>query len=225
MLTSEGTQPALLEGRSDSTKRSSPHSSSGAEVTSSRPGSDSNLFGTSALSFSTATDNAVSAKEREASPSHRGEPSSSLTLYNYLVDLIGESLTLSLSATTHEGEQDPSAKPSPSKPEPPKANSAIRANYSLEDFLSKEGFRPIRVQLPRRPAPPPSIPRGYYKGREPWTFNIPYPLLPTRDNVLEQKKLNPPPARDTLKVLRGKCSGHHRYYRRKCHVNIASYWV
>lgn len=182
---------------------------------------ESNFFCTTALGFNSVADNAVSAQEREASPSHL-EPSSSL--YSYLADLIGESLTLLLSVITHEGKQDPSIKPPrPSKPEPSKTNTE---NHSLERFLTKEGFLPICVQLPRTPAPPPSIPRGYYKGREPWTFHIPHPLLPRRANVLERKKSRQPPAgHDTQKVVRGKCSGHHRYYRHKCPVNIASYWV
>lgn len=211
-------------------KQGSTSSSSGAEVTNmaaSRPGGvESNLFGSG---FSAAVDNAVSAQEREASPSH--SDSSPPTLYDYLVDVMGEGLTLSLSATAHEGQQDSPTKPLPSKPEPPTPDAAMRANLSLEEFLSREGFRPIRVQLPRRSAPPPSIPRGYYRGREPWTFNIPQPLLPTRTNVLDQMQsqmqshTGTSHGHTTPPVIKGRCRGHHRYYRQKDSMNIASYWV
>lgn len=210
----------------------------GAEVTNiatSRPGgsvtAESNLFSSAALGFNAAVDNGVSVPEREASPSHLESSSSSpshLPLYDYLVDVIGEGLTLSLSVTAHEGEggRDPRIKPHPLNPELPKVDTATRTSHALEVSLSREGFRPIRVQLPRRAAPPPSIPMGYYKGRLPWTFHIPQPLMPMTANVLEQKQLQRSThGPKTQAVCKGRCSGHHRYYRHQSSANISSYWV
>lgn len=235
LLTSDEMSPFLARALVDSAaagarmqKQRSTHSSSsssGAEVAANRPpgGVESNLFSSG---FSAVVENAVSAQEREASPSH--SDSSPLTLYDYLVDVIGEGLTMSLSATTTpEGQRDSTTKLLSSKLEPPKPDAAMKANLSLEEFLSREGFQPIRVQLPHRAAPPPSIPRGYYRGREPWTFNIPQPLLPTRTNILDQmhSHRDTPHGHATPPILKGRCRSHHRYYRQKDSVNIASYWV
>ena len=206
-------------------------SSSGADINSTtaiRPGGagvESNLFGSGPLAFSASVESTVSVvQEREASPTH--PDSSPFSLYDYLVDVVGEGLIVSLATTKWEPDT-PTTKPPPSKPVPPNPDAVTKASLSMEEFLSREGFRPIRVELPCRAAPPPSVPRGYYRGRKPWTFNIPQPLLPTRTNVLEQKQSHrsAPHGQDTPPVLKGKCRGHHRYYRQRQSVDMASYWV
>lgn len=222
------------------TRSHSPHSSVGAEVTNNvvtthrGGGGESNLFGnTGTLGFSAVVDNAMSAQEPDAHPSHK-EPSSSsspssVTLYEYLVDLIGEGLVLSLLvAGDREGNPDAPTTPHTPKPEPPNkdSNSTTKEDSRfLETFLSREGFRAFGVQLPRKPAPPPSVPRGYYRGREPWTFHFPRSALPVRDNALEQRQ-SPSHDRSVQPVVRkGRCSGHHRYYRQQGPVNMASSWI
>lgn len=192
-------------------------------------GAETNLFTAATLGFS-AVENAVSA-EQETSPAHTSTKPlpPPVTLYDYLVDLIGEGLTLSLSATAHQHAMDlPLKAPRPTKscPDTPRTDTSYN-NRLLENFLSREGFRPIRVQLPQRPAPPPSVPRGYYKGREPWTFNVPQSVLPVRTNILTQRrqKIAPPPHVLQGGVVKGRCTGHHRCYTQNPSMNIDSNWI
>lgn len=190
-------------------------------------GAETNLFATATLGFS-AVENAVSA-EQETSPAHTTEqPLPPITLYDYLVELIGESLILSLSAAARQHTVGRPLKPHLPKacPDMPRTN-ASNSNRSLETFLSREGFRPIHVQLPQRPAPPPSVPRGYYKGREPWTFNVPQSVLPVHANVLAQRRRRTvPPPHVQERVVKGRCSGHHRCHTQcPTHMNIASNWI
>jgi hypothetical protein len=235
LLTSGETPPVLARTKVSAAsgvkvqkQQRSSSSSSGPEVTNTaanRPGSvENNLFSSGGLGFS-ASESSVSAQEQETSPSH--SDSSPLNLYDYLVDVVGEGLTLSLTPAAHAEEQGPSTKTTPSKTEPSKPEAVTRVNHSLEEFLSREGLRPIRVQLPHKAAPPPSVPRGYYRGRKPWTFHIPQPVLPTGRNVLEQllPSNGTSLGTDTPAVVKGKCQGHHRCYRRKNLVDIASYWL
>ncbi len=166
-------------------------------------------------------------------PSSSSSPSSPPSLYAYLEELIGEGLTLSLSVPAHCC--TPSPKPPPSKPPltdtPKSSNTTKHVNRSLERFLSGEGFKPVCVQLPKRAPPLPSVPRGYYKGREPWTFSVPQAVLPVQGNPLEQQgggaqslqgvHKTPPPS-----ALKGACAGLRRHrHRDHCPIDIAASWI
>ena len=179
-------------------------------------------------------------------------PSDPASLYNYLEELMGEGLTLSLSIPAHHGEtsssQSPTPKPNPSKtlPDIPKSSSATskRVNHSLENFLSREGFRPIRVQLPQRAPPPPSVPRGYYKGREPWTFSVPQAVLPVPGNPLKQQQQRRQKGERSSQnvrtitahlsssvpgvgALKGTCASLRRRHHRDsdCPIDMAASWI
>ena len=158
------------------------------------------------------------------------------SLYDYLQELIGEGLTLSLSAPTHcGGGSSQSHAPKSTKPLPddPKTSSSAvtkHVHHSLENFLSREGFRPIRVQLPRRAPPPPSRPRGYYKGREPWTFSVPQAVLPVAGNPLEKHPHHRPPQQRQQRfgggARKGACTSllKHRH-RNECPIDMAASWI
>lgn len=254
MLTSDERTPSWKLSLPDVTRTQRRSPSSGAEVSniagsrSGPTGGEATLFGSAAtLGFSGVDGGGAGTLEGEPSPSHIDpSPSSPLTLYDYLADVIGEGLSLSLSVPTHNGEPGTPLNPYPSKtsPENLKVDGSKRTTRSLEAFLSGEGFRPIRIQLPQRPPPPPSIPRGYYKGREPWTFGLPQSVLPIGGNILEQKDRDkrrskrggrgipqePRHDKDRQGVVKGACPGQRRRCRlgqhlQQCPVNMGSLWI
>lgn len=198
-------------------------------------GSETSLFSGSALGLSAVDvggNSHAGIDTDRKSPSHTESPSH-LTLYDYLAEVIGEGLTLSLTPNARLVEAEkvkPNATIPKTLPELSKTATSKHTASSLERFLGREGFRPIRVQLPLRVPPPPSVPRGYYKGRDPWTFHVPQTLLPVSGNVLEKKqrsrshrKLHP--AAGKQGVMKGPHAGHHKHYRHQGYVNIATSWI
>ena len=56
----------------------------------------------------------------------------------------------------------------------------------LLEFLKREGFQPVRVQLPVKPLS--CKPPAYHPwGRQLWQFHIPTSVLPVRRNVLNER--------------------------------------
>lgn len=207
---------------------------------------ENTIFGNATLSFGAAVDSV----EGEKSPTHiKPHPSSSsssshLTLYEHLAEVMGEGLTLSLAVPAHMGvtESGPTHKPPPPLKSPTTDATSLNQDAikhvtrSLEGFLSKEGFRPVRVPLPQRAPPPPSIPRGYYQGRDPVTFSVPQSLLPVQGNVLEQLERGRGKGRGNQfsqqghgGIVKGVWPGHRRHYITKqpsnCPVDMSSLWL
>ena len=100
------------------------------------------------------------------------------SLYDQLIELFGESLLLRLSALPQF-----MASPQASNSPPPldlthKRNS--HTSPSLLAFLSEEGFKSFKVELPlATPLHPPK--------RNSWTLTVPKTKMPVSGNVLEQK--------------------------------------
>ena len=143
------------------------------------------------------------------------------SLYGFLLDLFGESLCLRLTgheslgaslSSTQGGEPSPPDQPAPSSKD-------IRSvNRSLVLFLSKEGFKPIRIDLPYYlPQPRPM------HGR--WTFSIPRFVLPVQGNVLEHGM-----RMGHMQHRGGVCTGTSPSYKRHSHrlrqsYDIGSVWI
>lgn len=108
------------------------------------------------------------------------------TLYGFLFDLFGESLTLRL--TGHEALKKTSSPPSQvvephiSPPAAPTSRDIRHVNQAIVQFLSQEGFKPIRVDLPYHLPQPRHL---LYGERRAWTFSIPRFVLPVQGNALE----------------------------------------
>ena len=162
------------------------------------------------------------------------EPTQPSTLYDYLVEIFGESLTLNLFAhSVHGFNSSTPSKPGPTKTHtiPDKVENSRHANQSLENFLIGEGFRPIRVQLPKRSPPAPSVPRGYYRGRQPWTFSIPQAILPVAVNALEHRNVaRTDPSRSRSEesaIVRRICVGHQRKQNRGklSLIDVSKSWI
>ena len=106
------------------------------------------------------------------------------TLYGFLFDLFGESLCLRLAG--HEALKKKSSSPSlvneaHQSPQPPSNRDIRHVNQALVHFLSQEGFKPIKVDLPYH------LPqsRSLYGERRAWMFGIPRFVLPVQGNALE----------------------------------------
>ena len=128
-------------------------------------------------------------------------PSDEPSLYTYLFDMFGESLVLRLSGhdalkrkdtlmaapllTQQVGEAG-----AQKQPQQAPSNKDIRhVNKAVVQFLSREGFKSVKVELPySRPPPPPKRQGrgGYGEWRSQTSFHIPRSLLPVQWNVLEQ---------------------------------------
>ena len=116
-------------------------------------------------------------------------------LYEFLVDIFGESLLLRLTSHLTNvaalGEKKPLGKTGSLER---KRESVVAmegrgragGEERLAAFLKKEGFRAVKVQLPVKPLS--RRPPAYHPwGRQLWQFQIPTNLLPVRRNVLEDR--------------------------------------
>lgn len=119
-------------------------------------------------------------------------PSEEPSLYAYLFDMFGESLGLRLSGhdalkrkkdasvvpTQQAGEANAQQQQAPS-------NKDIRhVNKAVVQFLSREGFKSVKVELPYSRPPPQQQGRGGWRSQT--SFHIPHSILPVQWNVLEQ---------------------------------------
>ena len=111
------------------------------------------------------------------------------SLYTFLFDIFGESLGLRLSgheALRKKKESSISAaqqvSESHSQQHPPSSKDIRHVNKAVVQFLSREGFKPIKADLPYS-RPPQG--HGYGEWRS-WNFHIPRCLVPMKQNILEQ---------------------------------------
>ena len=152
------------------------------------------------------------------------------TLYGFLFDLFGESLGLRLAV--HETLRKDVSVAQTSEPHPQQApsNHDIRhVNRSLVQFLSKEGFKPVKVDLPYYLPPP----RLMYGERQSWSFSIPRFVLPVRGNALDHRTRKGQMQRQQgLPSNRGrvKMTGVSPSYKRRSHKlghssDISSSWL
>lgn len=162
-----------------------------------------------------------------------GETVQDVTFYDFLVDIFGERLSLKLAG--HQRFQTAPAATAPIESEEAekssKRNSSAPNEGPLRNFLSREGFKPSKVQLPQkmpqlRPLPP-SI-----GGRPSWTFALPKTMLPVHSNVLEKKhrKSKKPSIPKQVAPLKGDSPSYRRGASRcrtkKVHPSdISSSWL
>lgn len=114
--------------------------------------------------------------EQSAAKKEKKTPS----MYNTLTELFGESLFLRLSS--HSEFMDRSQPSDPTKQPLPDLSHKKNSHTSpaLLSFLSQEGFKSLKVELPLvRPAHP--------LQRNRWALTVPKTHLPVSINVLEQK--------------------------------------
>ena len=136
------------------------------------------------------------------------------TLYDYLVDMFGERLSLRL--TGHQGFKATTTIPKPIEDtdRESRTNTSAPKDGPLMRFLSREGFRSTKVQLPqkvpqsRQAQPLPSS----FGGRPRWTFPVPKPSLPVHSNILEKQKRRSkkPPSRRQAIPLKGGSPSYRR---------------
>ena len=191
-------------------------------------GEASSLFGSSSLTLSAVESSSVLGEMSEAgrpvSMEGRLPTPPPLSLYQFLFEIFGERLTLRL--LSHHRDHTLSHKKPPTIPEPTTKIDLIKhTNKALERFLNREGYRSIHVQLPQKAPPPPSAPRGYYKGRDPWTFSIPRSLLPVPANVLEQRKRRKSSIQQRRRIVKGMCVGQRRRSRQLLPLDVGSLWI
>ena len=124
-------------------------------------------------------------------------PSDQPSLYTYLFDIFGESLGLQLSGRDafFKGKKSSAVAPlsqqiseAASAQQQPSSKDIRHVNKAVVEFLSREGFKPVKVELPySRPPPPRQQGRGGYgEWRSQTSFHIPRSLLPMQWNALEQ---------------------------------------
>ena len=117
-------------------------------------------------------------------------PSDEPSLYTFLFDLFGESLGLQLSghdALMRKKDASSVVVPTQHVGEAPSSKDIRHVNKAIVEFLSREGFKSVKVELPySRPPPPQQGRRGYGEWRSQTSFHIPRSLLPVQWNVLEQ---------------------------------------
>jgi len=171
------------------------------------PGSDSSLFGLG--------DKSIMAMD-SSEMSGGGETAKDLpTLYDYLVDMFGERLSLRL--TGHQGFKAATTLTKSTEHEDidkeSRTNTSVPRDGPLMRFLSREGFRSTKVQLPQKlphPRQPQPLPPSF-GGRPRWTFPVPRPTLPVHSNVLEkQRKSKKPPSRRQVTPLKGDSPSYKR---------------
>lgn len=125
------------------------------------------------------------------------------TLYDYLVDIFGERLSLRLAG--HQGFRTPVSTNKKTSPEHQSNSKRITATQAGEkeklssvpqpkedallQFLNREGFKPIKIQLPQK-GPPHRPPLASYRqlGRHPCRFIVPHTVLPVQANVFQSKQ-------------------------------------
>ena len=154
------------------------------------------------------------------------------SLYLHLTELFGESLLLRLS--TRPQFAAPSPTPTPHKhtlPEPTHRK-GTHTNPSLLAFLSEEGFKPLKIELPLASLPRPPK-------RNCWTLVVPKTKLPVRGNVLEEKareakhrrhhggERRPPPTAEGGGVSKGVCVSYRKHNCRTGleNVGMQSAWL
>ena len=142
-----------------------------------------------------------------------GETVQDVTLYDFLVEIFGERLSLKLAG--HQGFQTMRATTGPIEPEESektsKRNSSAPNEGPLRNFLSREGFRTSKVQLPQKMPQPRPLPPSI-GGRPCWTFALPKTVLPVHSNVLEKKrkKNKKPPNQKQVTPLKGDSPSYRR---------------
>ena len=181
------------------------------------PGGETSLFGNTSFGLSGAQSSMEEDGEELAGQKEV------TTLYDYLMDLFGERLSLRLVGHLTDKTLHSSVKPLSTQNQAKDPYHHSRGNRSLILFLSQEGFKPVKVDLPHRVVPP-RIPPGQYIGRQPCTFSIPRSVLPVRGNALESHKKRhrterpaPPP------VVKGR--GYGRKKDGGQSVDISSSWI
>ena len=156
------------------------------------------------------------------------------TLYGYLVDVFGERLSARLvghqkfgTAASYAKKESSESLPSSSKADTsrPAETKALKDNPrlsqvaqrqkedSFKNFLSREGFKPVRVPMTTKVTPPPlkAHSRGH-KGRPPLRFALSQRAPPMQSNVLGGR---PAPTRRPLTEteaaafkLKGSCQSY-----------------
>ena len=110
------------------------------------------------------------------------------TLYGFLFDLFGESLCLRLAGCEFVSASPPPPPPASQGSEPspqlaaPTSKDINSVNRFVSQFLSREGFKPIKIDLPYYLPQP----RRSYGGHSQWTFSVPRFVLPVQGNALER---------------------------------------
>ena len=119
------------------------------------------------------------------------------SLYEFLVDMFGESLLLRLTSHLKNVAQLAEKKVSgvgKSESQGGRRESVVamegrgraRGEERLLAFLKREGFKPFKVQLPVKPLS--RKPPAYHPwGRQLWQFQIPTTVLPVYRNVLDNR--------------------------------------
>ena len=122
------------------------------------------------------------------------------SLYTYLFDIFGESLGLRLSGcdALFKRKKSSTAAAAPlsqqigeaasAQQQQPSSKDIRHVNKAVVEFLSREGFKPAKVELPYSRPPPPRQQGhgGYGEWRSQTSFHIPRSLLPVQWNTLEQ---------------------------------------
>ena len=166
-----------------------------------------------------------------------GDGKETPTLYDYLVDIFGERLSLRLASHDGYRPQAPAAEAGTNKSgggggveerTSPKQHSGD--DHALMDFLSQEGFRTARIQLPQKQAPPIRPHPPHYMGRPLYSFPIPASCLPVQSNVLDLRPHTrcAPKAAAANAVVKGKAMGHRTSVAkttRTVHPDLASSWI
>ena len=103
------------------------------------------------------------------------------SLYDHLLEMFGERLLLRLSTCPQFTPPPSSAQRKTETPSSSTDTRHSRPSSSLNSFLSQEGFKSSKVELP-----PSSVPSSTARGTQ-RTFNVHQTRLPVRENILEQK--------------------------------------
>ena len=154
------------------------------------------------------------------------------TLYDYLVEVFGERLNARLAG--HQKFRTVASTVSKVSPESLSSSSKADANQPTETkaqkdtsrlsqaaqqqkedsfmhFLSREGFKPVRVPMTTKVTPPPlkAHSRGH-KGRPPLRFAVSQRLLPSQSNVLGSRPApaRKPPTETEAALKKGSCQSY-----------------
>lgn len=161
--------------------------------------------------------------EQSATNNEKKTPS----LYSQLIELFGESLLLRVSS--HPRFMGPPRVSESQKHTVPSHKKSTHTSPALLNFLSQEGFKSLKVELPlATQSHPPQ------KNR--WTLTVPKTKLPVGRNVLEQKSREAkhqkregrrgrlPP---TSVINKGPCASYRRHNSRSevQYVGVQSAWL